>query len=68
VREIAVTSATLPSVLSKGGVKAEDYDALVPDTQGSELLVLRGPKAFYPCLATSKWKRLILNYTRAERQ
>jgi FkbM family methyltransferase len=48
IREIAVTSATLPSVLSKAGVNAEDYDALILDTQGSELLVLRGAESLLP--------------------
>jgi 2-O-methyltransferase len=48
VRDIAVTSATLPSVLVNAEVNAEDYDALIIDTQGSELLVLRGSVSLLP--------------------
>ena len=45
IHEIAVASATLPSAFRKAGVNAEDYDALVLDTQGSELLVLCGAES-----------------------
>jgi hypothetical protein len=33
---------TLPAALHKAGIDPQGYDALVMDTQGSELLVLRG--------------------------
>jgi FkbM family methyltransferase len=39
---ITMESKTLPAVLAEAGLNAADYDALVIDTQGSELLVLRG--------------------------
>lgn len=45
---IVVTSATLPSALVNAGVNAEAYNALVIDTQGSELLVLRGSESLLP--------------------
>jgi FkbM family methyltransferase len=48
LRDIAVTSATLPSVLVSAGVKTEDHDALIIDSQGSELLVLRGSEKILP--------------------
>lgn len=41
-RSIMVTSTTLPEVLAAEGVDPRGYQALVLDTQGSELLVLRG--------------------------
>lgn len=41
-RKISVTSTTLPTLLHARGIDCDDYDALVVDTQGSELLVLRG--------------------------
>jgi FkbM family methyltransferase len=45
VREIRVKSTTLPAALADAGLNAADYDALVVDTQGSELLVLRGAES-----------------------
>lgn len=42
VNEINMTSATLTTALRCGGVDLEKYDVLVVDTQGSELLVLKG--------------------------
>ena len=39
---VKVRSLRLPSALSKYGVDLSFYDALVMDTQGSELLILRG--------------------------
>jgi len=41
-RTITLRSRTLASVLKKERVNLADYDALIMDTQGSELLVLRG--------------------------
>lgn len=42
VRSMALTSVTLPTLLAREGIDPSAYDALVLDTQGSELLVLRG--------------------------
>ncbi len=45
VRQVAtttLTSKTLPTLLADENVAVSDYDALVMDTQGSELLVLTG--------------------------
>lgn len=42
VGDLVVRSSTLPSLLNREGVDLSEYDALVLDTQGSELLVLRG--------------------------
>jgi FkbM family methyltransferase len=42
VDDLTMRSSTLPSVLKREGVEPSEYDALVLDTQGSELLVLRG--------------------------
>jgi len=42
VRTIKLTSVTLPSLLRREQINLSDYDALVMDTQGSELLILRG--------------------------
>lgn len=39
---LKLRSVTLPTLLAREGVDAAAYDALVMDTQGSELLVLRG--------------------------
>jgi len=39
---LTLRSRTLPSLLRDAGVHAGDYDALILDTQGSELLVLQG--------------------------
>lgn len=41
-RTIPVTSTTLTSLLASQGIAVDSYQALVMDTQGSELLVLRG--------------------------
>jgi len=49
--EVAYTSAiklrsvTLKSLLEKEGIDPAQYDALIMDTQGSELLVLRGAES-----------------------
>lgn len=39
---ITITSTTLPTLLARAGEDPRRYQALVLDTQGSELLVLRG--------------------------
>ncbi len=44
-RTIVLESRTLPSLLARERLDPVDYDALVLDTQGSELLVLRGAEA-----------------------
>lgn len=41
-RTITLTSTTLPSFFEREKISVRDYDALVMDTQGSELLVLKG--------------------------
>ncbi len=41
-------SSTLPSLLRAEGIAAEEYDALVMDTQGSELLILEGARELLP--------------------
>lgn len=41
-RKIPLTTTTLPTLFKDCGFDASDFDALVVDTQGSELLVLRG--------------------------
>ena len=42
VTDLTMRSSTLPSVLKREGVELSEYDALVVDTQGSELFVLKG--------------------------
>jgi FkbM family methyltransferase len=42
---IAMSSTTLPTLLQRSGIDPRAYDALVMDTQGSELLILRGAAA-----------------------
>jgi len=42
VTSIAMHSTTLPTALRNAGIDPRGYDALVIDTQGSELLVLEG--------------------------
>jgi FkbM family methyltransferase len=41
-RAITLRSKTLASLLEGEGIEPRDYDALMMDTQGSELLVLKG--------------------------
>jgi FkbM family methyltransferase len=48
LRDIEVVSSTLPTALKEAGIDAEPYDALVLDTQGSELLILRGAAPLLP--------------------
>ena len=42
VSTIQLKSVTLPTLLERNGLDVKNYDALVMDTQGSEILVLRG--------------------------
>ena len=42
VEKIPMVSTTLDDVLTNGNFRAERYDTLVMDTQGSELMVLQG--------------------------
>ena len=44
VRSIAMRSKTLPAALQEADIDLNQYDALVMDTQGSELLVLQGAR------------------------
>ena len=41
-RKLRLTTQTLPSLLQQHGIDIRRYDALIMDTQGSELLVLEG--------------------------
>jgi len=43
--EITLVSRTLPSLLKEHRIDLADYKALVMDTQGSELLILRGAES-----------------------
>src|SRR5262249_20756194 len=45
---IRCRSETLPAALRSAGIDASDYDALVIDTQGSELMVLHGAETLLP--------------------
>lgn len=51
---IKLRSVTLPTLLAREGVDITRYDALVMDTQGSELLVLKGAEGLLPRLAHIK--------------
>jgi FkbM family methyltransferase len=51
---IKLQSTTLPALFAREAVKPATYDALVMDTQGSELLVLRGAEALLPGFAYIK--------------
>jgi FkbM family methyltransferase len=42
VNDVEMKSSTLPTALNTAGIDCAKFDALVLDTQGSELLVLRG--------------------------
>jgi FkbM family methyltransferase len=50
VRDIELESSTLPTALSRVGLDPSHYDALIVDTQGSELMVLRGAEPLFPHL------------------
>lgn len=41
-RHVDMTTLTLPSAMQRAGIDRGRYDALIMDTQGSELLVLKG--------------------------
>ncbi len=51
---IKLRSVTLPALLARQGVDITRYDALVMDTQGSELLVLQGAQSLLPGFAYIK--------------
>ena len=42
VNKVKIKSCTLPTLLFNEGLNIKDYQALVMDTQGSELLILKG--------------------------
>jgi FkbM family methyltransferase len=42
VERVTMTTVTLPTLLGRHRVAADSFDALVLDTQGSELLILKG--------------------------
>lgn len=44
-KTIQMTSVTLPTLLATERLDSSDYDALVLDTQGSELMVLKGAES-----------------------
>jgi len=48
-RVITLRSTTLTSLIQKERVNAADYQALILDTQGTELLVLKGADAILGC-------------------
>ena len=45
VKTVTLQSMTLTSLLKRERINADDYDALIMDTQGAELLVLKGAEA-----------------------
>lgn len=45
---LSISSITLPTLIAREGLEIAHYDALVLDTQGSELLVLRGAESLLP--------------------
>ncbi|HEX3109983.1 MAG TPA: FkbM family methyltransferase [Thermoanaerobaculia bacterium] len=47
-KTISLEGLTLPSLIAREGIDLSAYDALVIDTQGSELLVLRGAALLLP--------------------
>ncbi len=51
---IKLRSVTLPTLLAREGVDITRYDTLVMDTQGSELLVLKGAESLLPRFAYIK--------------
>ena len=42
IDKITMKSETLASIITKNGIELSDYDGLVLDTQGAELLILKG--------------------------
>ena len=49
---LELTTVTLPTALARAGIEPAHYDALVLDTQGAELLVLRGTTPILPGFRT----------------
>jgi FkbM family methyltransferase len=47
-RALELVSESLPSLLQRFDVRVDDYDFLTVDTQGSELMVLRGAEPLLP--------------------
>lgn len=47
---LALHGVTLPSLLQRERIDIDEYDALVMDTQGSELLILKGAASILPDL------------------
>jgi FkbM family methyltransferase len=45
---ISMNGVTLPTLLKRSNVVLSDYDALLLDTQGAELLILKGAKTLLP--------------------
>ena len=48
-RAITLRSTTLTSLIQKERINATDYQALILDTQGTELLILKGADAILSC-------------------
>jgi FkbM family methyltransferase len=42
IKSIYLTSSTLPAMIAREGIDIKDYQTLIMDTQGSELLILKG--------------------------
>jgi len=53
-KSVMLRSVTLPSLLRREGVDIRNYDTLIMDTQGSELLVLKGAVPILPDLTFVK--------------
>lgn len=53
-KDLVLTSLTLPTLLARHGIDHHDYQALVLDTQGSELLVLQGAGSLLPAFTHIK--------------
>ena len=47
-KTIVLKSTTLPSLCERHGIDCREYQALILDTQGSELLILRGARELLP--------------------
>ena len=45
INKIKIKSCTLPTMILTEGLKIQDYQALIMDTQGSELLILKGAES-----------------------
>jgi hypothetical protein len=45
LNDVEMRSSTIPSALNTAGIDIAAFDALVLDTQGSELFVLRGAES-----------------------